>query len=137
MNLQEIIIGPILGSIFGFAVWYFQSRITKLQEEQKRLNDDRRKVYTDILEPFIRIFAGIKDPKESAKALKDVQSFDYKKTAFEFNVEGPDKSDPKDMLKYWGNFLIEVRKSLGNPKTKLTAIDMFRSLIKDIDKNIA
>ena len=87
------------------------------------------------------------------------RAFSYKKTAFEFNMvgsdavvrafnnlmqffyradeQGPENIDPKEMIKHWGQFLIEVRKSLGNPKTKLTAVDMFRSLIKDVEKNTA
>lgn len=34
----------------------------------------------------------------------------------------------------WGKLLLEIRKSLGNKKTKLDEFDMLRAMIKDIEK---
>ena len=155
MNLSNILITPIVAAIIGIAVWYFQSQINKIQKEKEKLQDERRKVYADILDPFIRTFAGIQNPQEAQKALRQITSYDYKKTAFEFTLLGSDdvvKSfnslmvffynaqkigkdniQPREMIARWGKFLLELRKSLGNPKTALSEIDMLRSLIKDID----
>ena len=154
----DFLVTPLVGALVGFGVWYFQSRFEALRREQERLHDDRRKVYTDVLEPFVRIFAGIKNPKENQKALQHMLSVEYKRTAFEFSLIGADdvvrsfndlmqyvysfdaeadeKPDPSELMRLWGAFLLEIRRNVGNPKTKLTPADMLRSQIKDIDKII-
>ena len=154
----DFLVTPLFGALVGFGVWYFQSRLEALRREQERLHDDRRKVYSDVLEPFVRIFAGIKNPKENQKALQHMLSVEYKRTAFDFSLIGADdvvrsfndlmqyvysfdaeadeKPDPSELLRLWGAFLLEIRRSVGNPKTKLTPADMLRSQIKDIDKII-
>jgi len=78
----------------------------------------------------------------------------YRKTAFNLNLFGSDevvkaynalmqhtyeaesteKQDPKEMMRLWGMLLLEIRKSLGNKKTKLDELDMLRAMIKDIDE---
>jgi len=161
-NWIELLITPIVGAIIGFGVWYFQSRIDVLRREQEKLNDDRRKVYAEILEPFVRVFAGIKNPKENKKALQQMLSFEYKNTSFQFSLIGADDvvksfnnlmqyvyslespeekniegtADPSKLMRLWGEFLLEIRRNVGNPKTKLTPADMLRSQIKGIDKII-
>ena len=37
-------------------------------------------------------------------------------------------------MKEWGIFILEIRKSLGNKKTKLNELDMLHSMLKDADK---
>jgi len=83
-------------------------------------------------------------------------SVDYKRTTFEFSLIGADdvvrsfndlmqyvysfdtdadeKPDPSELMRRWGAFLLEIRRNVGSPKTKLTPADMLRSQIKDIDK---
>lgn len=156
MAWTDFVVTPLVGAIVGFAVWYFQSRIDEIRRAREGLNDDRRKVYADLLEPFVRIFAGVKNPKENQKALQQLLSVDYKRTAFEFSLIGSDdvvKSfnnmmqhlystdpseggtpDPGGLLRLWGEFLLEIRKDVGDPKTKLTSTDMLRGQIRDIDK---
>jgi hypothetical protein len=154
MNWINIFITPAFGALVGFAVWYFQSRLEAINRAKESLHAERRKAYSDVLDPFIRIFAGIKNPQEHAKAMKHILSYEYKKAAFEFSLIGADdvvrsfnelmgyiysSSDsespsPGDLLKYWGLFLLEIRKNVGNPETKLLAADMLRSQIKDIDE---
>jgi len=63
----DFLVTPLIAALVGFGVWYFQSRLEALRREQQRLHDDRRKVYVDVLEPFVRIFAGIKNPKETRR----------------------------------------------------------------------
>lgn len=144
------------GGIIGFLVWFLQSRIETLHREKERLFDDRRQVYLDVLDPFIRLFAGMKNPKENQKALQQIVSAEYKRTAFEFTLIGDDEvvrafnefmqhvyaidsiemdaEDPKRTLCLWGDFLLEVRKNLGNKKTSLDRVDMLASQITDISK---
>ncbi len=154
----DFIVTPLVAALVGFGVWYVQSRLEALRREQERLHDDRRKVYADVLEPFIRLFAGIKNPKENQKALRHLLSVEYRRTAFEFSLIGADdvvrsfndlmqyvysfdaeadeKPNPSELMRLWGAFLLEIRRNVGNPKTKLTPADMLRSQIKDIDKII-
>ena len=44
------------------------------------------------------------------------------------------EKDPKELLNFWGQFLLEIRKSVGDKKTKLNVVDMLRNQITDIDK---
>ena len=46
------------------------------------------------------------------------------------------KRDDKKMIKLFGNFLLEIRKSIGNKKTKLNETDMLHNMIKDIKQTI-
>ena len=155
INLTNMLVTPIAAALVGFAVWYVQSSIATIRQEQARLHDDRREVYANILDPFIRMFAGIKNPKENPKALRQILSVEYKRTAFEFSLIGADdvvrsfnnfmeyvysidsntqqQLDPAKFMYLWGDFLLQIRKNVGNPDTKLTSTDMLRSQIKDID----
>ena len=127
----NVLITPIFGAAVGFGVWYFQSRIDRLHRAQERLQDERRKLYSDVLEPFIRVFAGLRAPKEMAKALKQLASFEYRKTAFEFSLMGSDdvvrafndmmqyiyrfdgedgpKPDSREMMRLWGALVHKYR----------------------------
>ncbi len=154
----KFVVTPLVGALVGFGVWYFQSRIDALRKEQERLHDDRRKIYSSVLEPFVRLFAGIKDQQQNKKALKQMLSFEYKRTAFEFSLIGADdvvkafnnlmqyvysfdadegeKPNPSELLRLWGEFMLQIRRNVGSPKTKLRPVDMLRSQIKEIDKII-
>ncbi|MCG3154407.1 MAG: hypothetical protein DKINENOH_01001 [bacterium] len=157
MNIEwiNLLITPLVGAIIGFGVWFIQSRIEELRRAKETLHDERRKIYSEILEPYIRAFTGIKSQQEAQKAVQQVNSFDYKKCAFEFSLIGSDNvvlafnkmvqfmfraeaegkasPDPKEVLHLWGAFLLEIRKSLGGQKTKLNEKDMLRGLIRDVD----
>src|SRR5690606_26483827 len=128
-----------------------KSEKLKLQREQ--LIEEKRQNYEKILEPIIRLFVGTKGNKqELEKAMKQVQSFDYKKTAFQLMLFGSDSVvsayndyfqylyknennlDPYVMLKALGKVVLEIRKDLGNDKTALKEYDMLRFMITDIDK---
>ena len=53
--------------------------------------------------------------------------------AFFYKAESEnDKPDPSEMLKYWGTFLLEIRRDLNDGNTKLIYKDMLKSMIKDI-----
>lgn len=122
---------------------------------EEKLRDDRRKIYLQILDPYIRLFSDTSD-KGKLNAIKKVTSYEYKKTAFELNLFGSDDvvksynkllmhmfevdetgdQKPNVLWPLWGEFLIEVRRSLGNKNTKLKELDMLRGMIKGIDKFI-
>ena len=155
MDAMTLLITPLVASAVGLGVWFVQSRIDALRRAREDLQADQRKVYSDVLEPYIRMFAGVNDPKVQTAVMKQIVSFDYKKTAFEFSLIGSDEvvhafndmmqffyraaetgesPSPQEMLRRWGGFLLAVRKDIGNPRTKLTERDMLRGMITDIDR---
>ena len=149
MNWLQVLAPPLLMALGGLITWLLKSRIEELRATEERLREERRKVYAQILEPYIRVFA---DPK-GQQATKTVVSYEYRKTAFELNLFGSDevvraynalmkhfyrmesveKQDPKEMMRLWGGLLLEIRKSVGNKSTTLDEYDMLRGMIKDID----
>jgi len=157
MNWLQIL-GPSLLIILGGIVsWFIKSRIEELQATREALNEERRKIYKELLEPYIKIFVGIKNKNGSEEqTIQQITSYDYRKTAFDLNLFGSDnviraynnllqyvykfeaggnqKPQSKEMMCLWGKLLLEIRKSLGNKKTKLDEFDMLRGMIKDIDK---
>ena len=158
MNLLEIITGAFTivftGSV-GCFIWYFKHYLEIIRNKEKRLYQERRILYTDILKPFIHGFAGIKIPSESKKAQKEIISFNYRKISCEFNMIASDNAisalndymqhifnmdkqnnegDEYKVLILWSKILIELRKDLGNKDTKLKPEDMLKIWITDIDK---
>ncbi len=137
----------------GIITWFIKSKSENLKAIEENLRIDRRKLYIDILEPSMKIFADIKGqgPEE---AMKQIKSYEYRKTSFELNLIGSDnvvkaynnfmqhiykcsesnKQNPKEMMRLFGKFLLEIRKSLGNKKTKLNPYDMLKSFITDIEE---
>ena len=157
MNWIELAVIPIVGGGLGILGWYLRSSVEAIRREKEKLQDERRKIYMQVLEPYIRIFAGIKNPSETQKALSQVTSFEYRNVSFELNLIGSDNvvralnelmqhiyrmerdsasATPVELLTHWGRVLIAIRRDLGNNKTKLTEADMLRAQIKDIDKFI-
>jgi hypothetical protein len=130
-------------------VAYIQYRYQKLQAIQEKLREERRKIYFDLLSPFISMFT---KPLDMEKITNELQSFDYHKTIFEFEILGSDdsvrahgelmrfffkgeyKNNPQGMLKLLGELLIEIRKDLGNADTNMNIKDILTPLITDIDK---
>jgi len=148
------ILGPTLLVVLGGIItWFIKSKIEELRAIKEKLREERRNIYAQILDPYIRLFADLKG-KGPNEALKRITSYDYRKTAFDLNLVGSDEvvraynnlmkhtyeaeatgnQDPKEMMRLWGKLLLEIRKSLGNKKTRLNEIDMLRAMIKDIEK---
>ena len=147
-------LGPTLLMVLGGIIaWFIKSYIEEFRAIEEKLRKERRNIYVQILDPYIRLFADIK-VKGPNEALKRITSYNYRKTAFELNLFGSDEvvraynnlmkhayeaettgiQDPKEMMRFWGKLLLEIRKSLGNKKTKLDEFDMLRAMVKDIDK---
>ena len=148
------ILGPTLLMVLGGIItWFIKSKVEELRAIEEKLREERRNIYAQILDPYIRIFADMKG-KGPDNALKIITSYDYRKTAFDLNLFGSDEvviaynnlmkhtyeaeatenNDPNKMMLLWGKLLLEIRKSLGNKNTELNELDMLRAMIKDVDK---
>ena len=141
--------------VVGLAVWYLTSRVEAIRRETAKLQDERGKIYAQVLEPYIRLFAGTKDSSETEKAMTQVTSFEYRRALFQLNIMGSDDvilamnrlmqyfyaserdSTPPELveiLPLWATVLLTIRRDLGNEGTKLEKVDMLRGQIKDIDQ---
>jgi len=148
------ILGPTLLLVLGGIItWFIKSKIEELRAIEEKLREERRSIYAQILDPYIRLFADLRG-RGPDETFKRITSYDYRKTAFDLNLFGSDEvvraynnlmkhayeaeatgnQDPRKMMSLWGKLLLEIRKSLGNKKTKLNEFDMLRAMIKDIEK---
>lgn len=155
-------VGAVIMLIGGLFSWILQTRLERIRSEREKLRVERRKIYMDLLSPFIRLFTEmVKSPIETPgdvpdEALQEMLSYDYKTTSFEMALFGSDEvvsayntfmgdlyrsaqqapQNPLELMQGFGELLLEIRKSLGNENTELNRFDMFRWLIKDIDNYI-
>lgn len=152
MNWLQVLVPPTLMILGGIITWVVKSRIEELKAIEEKLRAERIKIYIDILEPIIRLFSEIKKPGGPETAIKQLTSYEYRKTAFELSLFGSDevvkaysalmqqafkydtpKQNPYEMIRLWGELLMSIRKSLGNKNTQLTADDMLKGMISDIE----
>ena len=78
----------------GIITWFIKSSIEELRATEKRLQEERRKVYMEILDPYIRLFADLRrqgTTEAQSQALKRVTSYQYRKASFELNLFGSDE----------------------------------------------
>jgi hypothetical protein len=139
-------------TIGGLVVWFVQSRAEKLRRLEESLQDRRLKLYADTIDPFIRMFAGLGDAKAQAQVLVKMKSYEYRKAVFDLTMFGSDEvvqayngmfqhiyksetqgQNPREMMRLWAALLLAIRKSGGNPDTRLGEWDMLTSTIKDIE----
>ena len=128
----------------------------KTLEAERRLAEIRGPLYDALLKPWALMWAGIKTGrKDIDRAFKMVQSPEYLSTIFAFNAtasdglvrahndlmttlfnlddtSATDKEKIQAVLKT-GDLLLAIRKDFGHDDTTLTAKDMLRARIKDID----
>jgi len=153
MQWLQLFMTPALMGLGGLISWLIKSKTEELKAIEQKLRQERIQVYGKILEPYIQLFTDLSD-NNMRKAVKKILSYDYRKTAFElillgndevvqaynklmqytYSVEDQENKSPGEMLKLWGDFLLEIRKSLGNKKTALSNLDMLEFMIKDINK---
>ena len=145
-------------AVGGSIAWFVRSRYEELRSLEDRLSWDRRKIYRDILEPYIELFASIRDPVVQARVMEKMLSLEYRKTAFELALIASDEvvRAHGDMMQYFykldaggakpstdqgilgmrhfGRLELAIRRSLGNKNTTLSEFDMLRWLIRDIER---
>ena len=142
-------LGLAVAGIIGFLI---RSWIEDLRDAERSLADDRRRIYGELLAPFINLFVD-EDP---GKAAADVDPRELKKVGFNFMLVASDavaraygdfmqhtfkladagesekKNEPWETLALWARLHLEIRKSLGNRGTKLDEADMMRFTLKDM-----
>ena len=155
MDWIQIVAPTGLFILGGIITWIVRSKIEESRAIRVKLNEERRKTYSEILAPYIRMFADFKG-KGLAQAINEIKSYDYRKTSFDLALFGSDsmvraynallqygyKGEANEnveqrgemYLRLWGKLLLEIRKDVGNKDTKLDEFDMLRWLIRDIDK---
>jgi len=154
--LAALLVPALLGfgGLVGFAV---KSRMEEQQRAREGLASERRKIYADLLDPYIRIFALAKDKGDTGDIEKHILSSEYRKTALEVVLVGSDEavdayndlmqtyfkgissstSSQIEALGRYGHLLLAIRKSLGHGATQLDEWDMLRHMITDLDEVVA
>ena len=81
MNWIQALGPSILMLIGGIVSWFLKTRVEELKSIEKKLQDKRREIYIQILEPYILVFT---DPKGKGldKAVETIKTFNYKRIAF-------------------------------------------------------
>jgi hypothetical protein len=95
MEWLQNILPTILIVTTGLLTWFLKDKSEKLKLQREKLVEEKRSNYVKILEPIIRTLVGVKNKIELEKAIKQVKSYDYKKTAFHLNSIGfkPNRSN--------------------------------------------
>ena len=140
--------------IGGGFIWCLRHYLEVIRTKEKRLYQERRELYIDILEPYIRSFTSIHTPKELNKAVQQIKSYDYRKKSCEFNMVASDKvmssfnnfvqyiynnkvysdeQNTREFAKYWTKLILECRRDLGSKETKMKEKDMLKNWVSDID----
>lgn len=152
---------PLAGLLFAAFGYVIRYSLDSLQRAQERLAPERRRLYADLLEPYIKVFAGIKQGGNTSEVEKLITSEAYRRTASEVVLIGSDevvncysdlmqftyessRNKPIDhssrgyeMLRLYGLLLLAIRKSLGGGSTGLGEWDMLRHMINDLDELVA
>lgn len=154
----NFVTGTVLTALVGLAVWILQNRIETVKKERELLQTQRRELYLKILDPYIAILSKTNQnqPRSVNNSVQQILSLDYRRMSFELLMIGSDEVvlalnnvmqysyklpqagtvQPQDLVSHWGGLLLAIRRDLGNKKTELKEIDMFRSYIKDIDEAV-
>ena len=152
MDWGNIIVPVVTALIASFATWLVQKNLQEKRDIERRLSEKRHELYMGILDYYIRAITGTDDAK---KLRKTAFSYEYKKKAFELVLIGEDSvikaynkfldysrtlekgeksSDEYAEMRLFARLLIEIRKSLGYKKTKLTDIEILKPFIKDAER---
>ena len=154
---------PVLVALFTVMLtiigWKYRQTWERNLKLEEQLRTDRVAIYKSIIEPFLLMFTSDEawNAQNKKKGKEDalnslMMSMDYRKTSFLLTLMGSDgvviahknlfqhiyKSegniDPSHVLSLLGNFLLEIRKSMGNESTAIDQLGMLEWFITDIDK---
>ena len=90
MNWLQVLGPSLLMVLGGIITWFLKSRVEELRATEQRLREERRKIYGQILDPYIHLFADLKG-EGPTQAIREITSYEYRKTAFDLNLFGSDE----------------------------------------------
>lgn len=156
-EIAQAVVAPLAPSLLmvigGVISWVLKSRREELQELDRQLSSKRERIYLEALRPYITMFTDKKDGMrkglESARAI--IKSEKYWKNQIELCLYAPDNVVKafNNLLEYtysseetdersgyvslgkYAKLLLEVRKALGNKRTRIEPLDMLIGSIKD------
>jgi len=151
---------PIIGLILTAVGWKYRQSMERRMKMEEVLRDDRISIYNNILEPFIMLLMTEEAWKSDKKnrntdkdkiAINKMLSLEYRRYSFKlslfgsdgvvrafnelmqyvYNLKESDSGEPCDMMIRLGNFLLEIRKSMGNDSTEIDNWEMLEWFITD------
>lgn len=138
MELFTKIAVPILLLILGGIGWLYRHEKERRLQIEKQLSDRKYNVYIDLLTVFFNILKQVKKgQKTNAQKLID-KMMDIKKELIIFGNDNvlyaffkwEKQSQAKSNLKSLAELIVEIRKDMGNPNTKITTKDFLKSLVQ-------
>ena len=126
--LDAIVNSGIVGAISAAIGYYLRKYFESIAKEREKLSSERRRVYIEILEPYIKVLTEIKSKSDRNPAVKTLLSFEYKKSLYKLNLIGSDEviksvnkfiavsreinSDnsikPEEIIKCWGELILKL-----------------------------
>jgi len=91
MDWIAAVVGPAVVGIFAVLAWIIRIKSEEIRNIQEKLREERRKIYVEVVEPYIMAFAGARKSSVLDKAIEKVKSVNYKKTIIELDLLGSDK----------------------------------------------
>lgn len=157
------VLGMVLVAVItGVVSWVVRGRVEDWQKVRDLLRKEQRERYAQILNPYVQAFA---TPGRTQEVAAIIKSAEYRKEVFDFalvaddavinayltmmrrakevksvpTASGKSSTPPKpeeiEMLRSFGVVLLNLRKSVGNRKTRLSPEDMLRVVgVNDVDK---
>ncbi len=152
---------PLLVLLLTGVGWKLRQSFERKAKLEENLRDDRIEIYNKILEPFIIALTSDavwkKDPKYKNKNKEEIVeskmlSLDYRIASFRLSLIGADpvvisfnnlmqsffsakdgSIAPDKIISLVGDFLLEIRKNMGNEFTKIDNFGMLEWFITDIE----
>ncbi len=133
--IQSLI--PILVVILAGIGWLYRHEKEKRLQIEKQLSESKYKVYIQLLTVFFHIFKQVKKGQKTNADKLIGTMVDIKKELIIYGNDDVLKSffnwekasQSNENLYALAHLVIEVRKDMGNPKTKITTLDFLNSLV--------
>lgn len=128
--------------LLGGIGWLYKHEKEKRLEIEKKLSEKKYAVYSNLTDIFFEILKQInKNQKTQIDKVAD-KMIDIKK---EILIYGSDKviqkffnwqrnTETNQSLKAFAELMIEIRKDMGNPNTRITPLDFLISLLKNANE---
>lgn len=134
----------ILTALIGGIGWILRNEIEKRREVEKQLSEKKYSVYIKIMNLFFDV---IKNTKESKKIsdekianemfviVKELIVFGSDSVNLKFIEwrESANKGNPNLVVFLFADLIVEIRKDMGSPATKLSNSDVLKMFINDYE----